>query len=384
MSKKKHKLILPTHRWKLIRVLLRTEYAHSSQKTKQAYISNLLRVRLHSFSLIDLNVFSYNQEVKKKNYMMLYYQIFLKKVSFYTNYLGFCYYKHSYVSSIDWLHEFYLNIHICFDEIRLFKKKLRLYKLFDKKFTKDLLFFRHFTTSNISAPKLDFFLKNFFKINQSYDFNPVVGRKCLANYGFVNNPNWVKKKFKKKISRKKKKRTFFLSYLYSFLESFFEKPIFLKIKNLNKKRIRKKYRRFVNYTVRKLFKFRFRLGKNIYLKDAIEIFIILARSKDLDFFMRWFILTAEKFNLRSQKKFFFFIRSSFKNYLRVLLKKHGCFGFFLDIRGKVGVKGNAKKRHFTVKQGQLSSTNKNLRLALKQGLINTETGVLGVTSMISF
>jgi ribosomal protein S3 len=58
-------------------------------------------------------------------------------------------------------------------------------------------------------------------------------------------------------------------------------------------------------------------------------------------------------------------------------------GFFFDIRGKVGVTGNAKKRHFFFKEGKSSFTEKRLKLSYYQDLVRTKTGVLGVTLAIS-
>jgi hypothetical protein len=62
----------------------------------------------------------------------------------------------------------------------------------------------------------------------------------------------------------------------------------------------------------------------------------------------------------------------------------GIRGFVFDIRGKVGVTGDAKKRHTKISWGQTSFTNKNLKLSLKQGLVYTRTGVMGVTVIIFF
>lgn len=71
-----------------------------------------------------------------------------------------------------------------------------------------------------------------------------------------------------------------------------------------------------------------------------------------------------------------------------MLRKFGGFvglkGFIFDIRGKVGVAGNAKRRHFVLKWGRYSFTEKNLRFTYKHGLIRTFTGVLGVTIIMTF
>lgn len=66
------------------------------------------------------------------------------------------------------------------------------------------------------------------------------------------------------------------------------------------------------------------------------------------------------------------------------LIKLGCLGFFFDIRGKVGVTGSKKKRHYFVSYGSYSSTNKGLRWSVEKGIVNTTTGVLGTTLIIAY
>ena len=71
--------------------------------------------------------------------------------------------------------------------------------------------------------------------------------------------------------------------------------------------------------------------------------------KDTDFFMYWFTKTMNRLYFKKQKKFLYF--------LKLVLTRHFCkllgnllnfIGFQFDIRGKVGVSGNAKKRHFPI------------------------------------
>jgi hypothetical protein len=59
-------------------------------------------------------------------------------------------------------------------------------------------------------------------------------------------------------------------------------------------------------------------------------------------------------------------------------------GFIFDIRGKVGVTGDSKKRHTLISWGQTSFSRKDLKFSLKKGLVYTKTGVMGVTIIIVF
>lgn len=82
----------------------------------------------------------------------------------------------------------------------------------------------------------------------------------------------------------------------------------------------------------------------------------------------------------------------FVRLLKVLLHKYSNFfldsnkvtGFKFDIRGKLGVTGNSKKRHTSFSLGRTSFSRKNLRVDYQQGLVYTDTGVLGVTMIISY
>lgn len=59
-------------------------------------------------------------------------------------------------------------------------------------------------------------------------------------------------------------------------------------------------------------------------------------------------------------------------------------GVKFDIRGKVGVTGNSKKRHILFSIGSTSFSRKNYRLEYQQGLVYTDTGVLGLTLIYVF
>jgi hypothetical protein len=80
-----------------------------------------------------------------------------------------------------------------------------------------------------------------------------------------------------------------------------------------------------------------------------------------------------------------------KNFKFLLLKYAFFFcqtakilGFRFEIRGKIGVTGNAKKKHTIFSFGASSFSKKTHRLDLKQGLVYTETGVLGITFILTY
>jgi len=59
-------------------------------------------------------------------------------------------------------------------------------------------------------------------------------------------------------------------------------------------------------------------------------------------------------------------------------------GFLFDIRGKVSVSGNAKKRHLSVKYKCYGFTKIQLKAEQVKFLIRTNTGVLGVTMVLTY
>jgi hypothetical protein len=59
-------------------------------------------------------------------------------------------------------------------------------------------------------------------------------------------------------------------------------------------------------------------------------------------------------------------------------------GFFFDIRGKVGVTGNSKKRHFFFKMGELNKSTKIKKINFNQSVVRTPSGALGLTFLINY
>ena len=66
------------------------------------------------------------------------------------------------------------------------------------------------------------------------------------------------------------------------------------------------------------------------------------------------------------------------------LEKLRIKGFYMDLRGKVSVVGNSKKRHLCIKLGVFSRSRKNLKFFFIKNQINTTTGVLGASYLLSY
>ena len=92
----------------------------------------------------------------------------------------------------------------------------------------------------------------------------------------------------------------------------------------------------------------------------------------------------ESMNFRNHKKFLVFFQNFFLKYSGFFLDILKIKGFFFDIRGKVGVTGSSKKRHFIFKIGTINKSSKNVKLGFNQNLVRTYSGVLGLTYIISY
>jgi hypothetical protein len=82
------------------------------------------------------------------------------------------------------------------------------------------------------------------------------------------------------------------------------------------------------------------------------------KTQDLHIFLMFIKRKFENSHFKRHKKILsilFDVLKKNKNLLDLLKIK----GFFFDIRGKVGVSGNAKKRHMIFSMGKISTTTQN-------------------------
>ena len=91
-----------------------------------------------------------------------------------------------------------------------------------------------------------------------------------------------------------------------------------------------------------------------------------------------------KLEFKKHRKFIKIFKALVIRYKRFFLVSNKLRGIRFDIRGKLGVKGNAKKRHLAFNVNTTSFSKKKHRLEYKQGLVYTDTGVLGVTLIFAF
>jgi ribosomal protein S3 len=92
----------------------------------------------------------------------------------------------------------------------------------------------------------------------------------------------------------------------------------------------------------------------------------------------------QRIEIKRHRKFVKILKMLFLDYESLFLIQNGIKGIKFDIRGKLGVIGSSKKRHLSFNIGVTSFSKKSHRLEYRQGLVNTSTGVLGVTIIIAY
>jgi hypothetical protein len=148
--------------------------------------------------------------------------------------------------------------------------------------------------------------------------------------------------------------TFFLK----FLESLFKSCLVFNLKKGTNKLVLKQvsFRKFSS----KYFK------KN--LKTTKQILGVLYYSlllKDSSIFINFFKKIIEQLNIKLHKKLLLGLRKLIKDFFLPLFSFLGVSGVFLNVKGKIGVSGSAKKRRYYFYFGRHSITTQSLKMDCK-------------------
>ena len=92
----------------------------------------------------------------------------------------------------------------------------------------------------------------------------------------------------------------------------------------------------------------------------------------------------EKVTFFKHKQYVMFFRSIFTYLSNKLFKRLGLKGLYFDIRGKVAVKGDSKKRHILLRYGECTFSQKSIKISPAYSKVHTFTGVLGVTFILFY
>lgn len=175
---------------------------------------------------------------------------------------------------------------------------------------------------------------------------------------------------------------FFSFFILGFFENFFKKNIFLKIyPNIS---LSKSITTFIKKLHKKFFYMQTSLGRNFFFKEFIYSIFYLYKYKDVTFFKNFLKKTMERIFFVKHKKFLYFLKLLITYLFPIFYKFYGARGFYMDTRGKLSVAGDAKKRHYSIKQGVYSFSKISYKMEYTKEIIRTVTGVLGINLIITY
>lgn len=91
-----------------------------------------------------------------------------------------------------------------------------------------------------------------------------------------------------------------------------------------------------------------------------------------------------KINFRNHKKFLNVIQHFLFHYRYFFVFILNIEGFFIKVRGKLSVAGNAKKKVFFYKIGKVNLSKKINKIEHSQGVIKSTYGSLGLNMFLSY
>lgn len=280
-------------------------------------------------------------------------------------------------------------------------------------------FFKNIIQSNKTKSQFEVLIKLLLVNSLNFDFNLIFKKKYNINYSssflflffhksyifkkfnnFIHNSlttceynsitpiHFLEKPLRRLIINKFRKNftPSYFKYLYyyasSVLESFLKKRVYFKISS--KTKIPKREFHNLIYIFQKHRNFQTKVGRGFFFFEMLEIIWLSFSHKDLNYLIDWFIKTMNRIPFKQHKKLLSVFKFVIIKYFSVFSNKSDIRGFFFDIRGKVGVSGNAKKRHFSFYNGMYSKTTKNSRFDYQHDIIRTFTGALGVTMILYY
>ena len=224
--------------------------------------------------------------------------------------------------------------------------------------------------------------KNKFAENSLFvrsNFKSLAVRHYMNKFTFAYLPKKVMLSKIKNMNLNKsvKSSLLYVYYICGFLEFFLKSKIWFKISSklfLNKRIVSL----MVSSCNKNMSAQRF-IGKELFLLEMYQILWIAVQNRSLEFFAGWLKTIMEKIHFRKHKKIVKLIASTLKKNKKLYFDWTNSLGFAFDIRGKLGVTGNSKKRHYAFTIGKVSLTTKKYPLHYYFNTVRTDTGVLGLS-----
>lgn len=291
--------------------------------------------------------------------------------------------------------------------IRFFAKRKRKYKSRKKVYffkVKNQIKNKKYKIGSIFLKK--FFKENFFILNKQldnyyYNYSNGLLNSYFYNCFFLknkqthlveatNNTNFIN------LSCKIRKRVFsklkvdyipsFYRYVYYFLSNTIEfilkKKVFLKI--FSKSHVNDSVADKLDFIFFRNRRHQSRIGRGFFLHEMLDVLYVTFFYKDLNFLIKWFIKTMYRIDFLNQRKLISALKQIIRRNFVFFLQNNNIIGFFFNVRGKIGVTGNAMSRNIFFCYGDFSKTTKKHKSDYQYEIVKTNTGALGVTMYMTF
>ncbi len=204
--------------------------------------------------------------------------------------------------------------------------------------------------------------------------NSIVNKYCFFYIYFLKKKNIKKKNF------------FFNFFFHYFFLKYLEKKLFTKINIIvnNLAKLKTKYLK-----KKKVIKFLKKKCKGLgnfffFFKKVVLLFLSVFLYCDATLFVNWLVQFLETNEIKKHKialKFvafflsFLFLRFEFNLKIK---------GFYLRIKGKIGLGGASKKKKFTLKKKKFTLINFINKINYSKSDVRTKSGTLGIVFFLVF
>lgn len=123
---------------------------------------------------------------------------------------------------------------------------------------------------------------------------------------------------------------------------------------------------------------------NLKGKSFLNLLLVFLHNKDVVLFKNALKSILENLHFKTHRKFLYNLKIIFKSLVPIFYSRFKCLGLYIQVKGKIGVGGNSKKRKFVFKLGSFSFTKKNQKLSYAKDSIRTYSGVLGIRIFLAY
>lgn len=238
--------------------------------------------------------------------------------------------------------------------------------------------------NNKNARMLNNKLSKNFTANYTNNYSPIYFFNSGANNTHTQILTYAKTQnyyYTVNVLTTTKYKTFFIFFVLNFLESYLHKKIWVRVST--KDPIDIFWKNYITFFLKKNSYLYKKFNKLIAVRELLEIVWITFKTHDLQILLNFLKKKFENAHFKKHKK----ILSIFFDVIRkneYLLRMLNIKGFFFDIRGKVGVSGNAKKRHHSFSLGKITTTSQNVGSYFQQISVWTPTGQMGITCILQY